>query len=343
MLKELISYIIIILIIIIPVMFNSFIGDIMGRNKATRKLNREIRKVKLSNPYIYYRDIPNDYGIGVYAFLIDYKLTKRDVKAALIDLSAKGYLKITTNKNKINIELTSKDNTNLLKNEKYLLNWLNNNTKINLKKFKISEWEEIIRDDIITLEIGKKRDEELDDSKNIKIAMRMTISLLLVISIFAVFLQYFKNPPMGSILDWFLERLYFLILPIVLFLPLFLFSLFITTIIAGFRLGYYTKMDRSLKYTEKTKNVIQAIYSLGAFIKDFSNFAEKNINEIIIWERYFSYAYLLGLNNKLDLKYTNIYKNEHFTIDLSIFVVDNLNINKSDEVIEDESKIEQSI
>lgn len=39
----------------------------------------------------------------------------------------------------MNIELTSKDNTNLLKNEKYLLNWLSNNSNINLNKFNITE------------------------------------------------------------------------------------------------------------------------------------------------------------------------------------------------------------
>lgn len=39
----------------------------------------------------------------------------------------------------MNIELTSKDNTNLLKNEKYLLNWLSNNSNISLNKFNITE------------------------------------------------------------------------------------------------------------------------------------------------------------------------------------------------------------
>ena len=75
MLKEFIGLIIIFLIFVIIVGIFAFIGETIGKNKANRKLNREIRKVKLSNPYIYYRDIPNDYGIGVYGFLLDYKLT----------------------------------------------------------------------------------------------------------------------------------------------------------------------------------------------------------------------------------------------------------------------------
>ncbi len=344
MLKEFIGLIIIFLIFVIIVGIFAFIGETIGKSKANRKLNREIRKVRLSNPYIYYRDIPNDYGIGVYGFLLDYKLTKRDVKAALLDLSAKGYLKINTINKEMNIELTSKDNTNLLKNEKYLLNWLSNNSNINLNKFNISEWEESIRDDILELGIGLKRGEELDVSKNMKTAMRITISLLIVILIFGTILDYIKNPPIDiTMTTWFFNRIVYLTIPIILFLPVFLFSLFITTIIANFRFGYHFKMDKSLKYTEKTKDVIQAIYSLGAFIKDFSNFAEKNVDEIIIWERYFSYAYLLGLNNKLDLKYTNIYKNKHFTIDSSIFEINEVNINKSEEINEDESQTEQSI
>ncbi len=343
MLKEFIGLIIIFLIFVIIVGIFAFIGETIGKNKANRKLNREIRKVKLSNPYIYYRDIPNDYGIGVYGFLLDYKITKRDVKAALLDLSAKGYLKIATINNVLNIELTAKDNSNLLKNEKYLLNWLSNNSNINLNKFNISEWEESIRDDILELEIGVKRDEELDVSKNEKTAMRITISLLIVILIFGTILDYIKNPPLDiTLTTWFLKRIVYLTIPIILFLPVFLFSLFITSIIASFRFGYHFKMDKSLKYTEKTKDVIHAIYSLGAFIRDFSNFAEKNVDEIIIWERYFSYAYLLGLNNRLDLKYTNIYKNEHFTIDASIYEINDININKSEEINENEPQMEQS-
>ncbi len=166
---------VVILIIILAIIL-SLIGDILGKFMASRKLKKEIKKVKLENPYLYFRDIPNDYGIGVYAFLLDYKLNKRDFKAALIDLS--GYLKLLATNNSLRIELTSKDNTNLLKNEKYILNWLNENS--NIKKFKISEWKKYIIEDILDLKIGEKRKmKELDDDKYTKLHKVLTITSVL--------------------------------------------------------------------------------------------------------------------------------------------------------------------
>jgi len=54
--------------------------------------------------------------------------------------------------------------------------------------------------------------------------------------------------------------------------------------------SYYFKTYTKGKHTDKGLESVHKIYSLGAFIKDFSNFVEKDIDQIVIWERYFSYA-----------------------------------------------------
>lgn len=304
---------VVILIIILAIIL-SLIGDILGKFRASRKLKKEIKKVKLENPYLYFRDIPNDYGIGVYAFLLDYKLNKRDFKAALIDLSAKGYLKLLATNNSLRIELTSKDNTNLLKNEKYILNWLNENS--NIKKFKISEWKKYIIEDILDLKIGEKRKmKELDDDKYTKLHKVLTITSLFLIT--AVLAVLFIIVYIGKPIDVFSIIIFLVLVPIISFFPVYLIIGLIMVLFSSFDIASYYKLSKSLKYTEKTKDVIRTIYALGAFIKDFSLFADRNINEIIIWERYFSYAYLLGLNDSLDLKYSKIYNNEHFKIDIT--------------------------
>jgi len=143
-------------IVIITTFISSF-GYLIGNCRSYRKLKKEIRKVEITNPYLYYREIPDDYGIGVYALLLDYKINIRDFKAALIDLSAKGYIKINTTNKSFNITILPKDQSPLLSNEKFILEWITTNKK--LKSFNLKEWETKIMDDALQLGLANPRPE----------------------------------------------------------------------------------------------------------------------------------------------------------------------------------------
>ena len=53
-----------------------------------------------------------------------------------------------------------------------------------------------------------------------------------------------------------------------------------------------------------------------AFIKDFGNFADKYPEEIILWDRYLSYAQVFGLTKDImKTGYSKLIKNSSFQID----------------------------
>ena len=58
------------------------------------------------------------------------------------------------------------------------------------------------------------------------------------------------------------------------------------------------------------------IYAFGSFVKDFGMFANKHIDEIVIWERYLPYAQLFGLTEYiLKTGYKQLLQNEYFDIE----------------------------
>ena len=329
------------------------LGSLLGKLRGQLKLNKEIRKVKINNPYIYFRDIPSDYGIGVYAFLLDFKISKRDLKAAIIDLSAKGYLKIKSNSNVFEAEILKKDTNDLLENEKYILNWIKEGKekqKEELEKFDIEGWKNIIIKDILNLGLGEKRENAKNINQDNRLEIRNRICLIsFILSIIGCYIYMFFSKTgyplevthniFGSIMAfilWILTNSPLpLIISIIVFIIMFIISSLFCTFFYTNKDEYYFKTHNMIKYTPETIETLQKVYSLGAFIKDFSNFADRNIDQIVIWERYFSYAYLFKLNNKLKSKFIKVYENNYFIIDENIDKVETItvitpNINKQE-------------
>jgi len=345
-----------IIIVIIILIIYTILGNIAywkGNRKATKKLNKEIEKIKLTNPHIYYRDIPVKYGIGICALLLDYKITERDLKAAIIDLSAKGYLKIDTkNKKVFSVTITNKDTSDLLKNEKYLLNWIKKNNNAKIKFFNLVKWEKIIVEDAIKLELGTKRKTKLIKFDNKKLELYTYFLSFLVFIITYIYIN-FMNENIDNLVAFEYIKVFFqtdivtgIIFGIIIFI-VFLIASSIPALIVAFlsyvifyviggllshyrvtkHNAYNLKMHKSIKLTHKSIDELQKVYSLGAFLKDFSAFAERSLDEIVIWQRYFSFAYLFGLNNKLDLKYTKLFKNSYFNIDYEVELVNFIEVN----------------
>lgn len=332
-----------ILIIAIPVLIIGYLGQRKGNRKALRVLRKEINQTQNTNPYMYFREIPDDYGIGVYAFLLDYKISVRDLKSAIIDLSAKGYINIKTNNNTFEAEILEKDSSSLLHNERFILNWLCNNKNQSLKSFNISNWIVEIKRDIIELGLGQQREEVTLDSENKRTNFIRILTIVPTIIAFCsiyiflfikntgiyhyeIFDSIFKN--ILNFIIWILfNSPLVIVITGILFLVFYLIASFIAIFHFTSRDNYYFKLSKNLKYTDKTKDTIQKIYSLGAFLKDFSIINKRDMEEIVIWERYLSYAYLLGLNDKFNMQNVKIYKNNNFWIDSNIDIVDTIMLN----------------
>lgn len=91
---------------------------------------------------------------------------------------------------------------------------------------------------------------------------------------------------------------------------------------------YNKEISKSLKLTPKGINELNKLKAFKAFIKDFGNFADKYPEEIILWDRYLSYAQVFGLTKDImKTGYSKLIKNSSFQIDdINNITFDNIEI-----------------
>ena len=288
-------------------------GTKMGEIKARLEFDEEINKIKLSNPYLYFREIPDTYGIGVSAFLLNYEIGKEDIIAAILDLCAKGYIKFKQINNDYEIISNNIPTNNLLSNELYVLDWIQNG---NNKKFNIEEWKELCREDSIKLGLVSIK----DSSNKIKLInfndpfMQKLIIILTMISVSLVIITF-------NIMILFMDLTIFNFLILILLIDCaWEIPLIIIMLVAIYRKNKSANYNESLKkaplLTELGKQEYHELYSLGKFLNDFSDIANKHIEEIVIWEQYLPYSLLFRISNKiLKSEYSRLKVNECFIID----------------------------
>jgi len=291
-----------------------FFGGKIGRNKARKEFEKETEKIVLENPYMYFRDIPNKYGIGVALSILNYKVEKDDVLAGILDLAAKGYIIFKQNDKSYEIIETLKDRNGLLKNERYLLDWILNK---DVKKIQMKEWLMLAKEDSINLGLGiingeKKEYKPLFNGLDIKFAKKLFL--------ITTFISLIINVILCHELDGIFEILGTLIMltPIMsgyLWFIIFIICVIICLIYEGKTKSYNEKLNNKLILTEIGKKEYQELYSFGKFLNDFGNFTDKKIKEIVIWEQYLSYALMFGISDKiLKTGYKDLLINECFVI-----------------------------
>ena len=286
-------------------------GGKYGKVLARKDFEKEIKKVILNNPYEYFREIPNKYGIGVAAFLLNYDIDNQDVLAAVLDLCAKGYINLKQNESGYEIINNNKPTNDLLSNELYVLNWILQDKE----KFDVLKWKQLSKNDSINLGLSTER--KSDNIKQLNLDKDMfkklyVISLILSL-IFCICISIYSKIKIND-----------LIIGIPIFtllgsLPLVMILFFITLIITLFRenmiKNYKKKNEFTPNLTESGKIEFNELYSLGKFLNDFSNFADKHINEIVIWEQYLSYSLLFRISEKvMKPEYEKIKINDSFII-----------------------------
>ena len=76
-------------------------GTLSGRREARKDIKKEEKIIAESNPLIYYRELPNTYGIGINSILMDLTIeNQKDLLAVILDLCAKKYLQLTKEENR---------------------------------------------------------------------------------------------------------------------------------------------------------------------------------------------------------------------------------------------------
>lgn len=298
--------------------FFSLIGKCLGKLKS---LFNTIYYKNIENPYIYFRELPNNFGIGVTSLLFDSTLeNEKDIVAVILDLCARKYLSLEYHGDKYTIHMLEKNPTNLLNNENYIFYALKRKT---IKRINYKTWYNYCLEDGIVLGLyaintpKNKKSINISETMNKFYKVLHIVLCILCISIIAFIL--FKYSPLLSILaipfGLLLGKLFYAILKFIFSFVEVIFKIIFeakNTIDEQ----YNKELSKSLKLTTKGINELNKLKAFKAFIKDFGNFADKYPEEIILWDRYLSYAQVFGLTKDImKTGYSKLIKNSSFQID----------------------------
>ena len=290
---------------------STIIGSTLGKIKGKRFIYKENKAIKKTNPYIYYRELPNNYGIGVTSLLFDSKIeNEKDIIAVVLDLCAKKYLSLNKEMDKYFIKILKPADEHLLDNEKYILNLVQTN---NLKNINYKEWFKYCLEDGKKLNLYYHQDEEkkksnFDNMAELKKMRKAHLITSIAIATLFGFGSGFLNALLAFILAY-----------VLLFIPFYVLYIIKSVIKIGKNVknsSYYEALNNHLLRTNKGVEELQKLISFKNFLSDFGNFVDKNPEEVILWDRYLSFAQVFGLTDEIMKSgYNQIVKNASFQID----------------------------
>lgn len=313
-------YAIIFGVIVVTLVFVN-ISFLFGQIIAKINIKRINKKIEKQNKYLYYRELPNHFGIGINTLLIDSKIeNEKDIVAVILDLCAKKYLKLFKLENKYYIQVLNYQNNHLLENEKYIMQYISQNK---VKDINYNEWYRLC------LEDGKKLDLYTDsqERKNnfnflekfgtvgniIKNIIVLLISILMTIATIEV------DNPYSIISAIFSGIVCFIMLSFMAQLAYGALGFIIYSIQEVINAGinsYNDEMSNNLKRTDKGLEEYYKLKSFANFLDDFGAFAGKEPEEIVLWDYYLSYAQVFGLTEKImKTGYNKLINNSSFNID----------------------------
>lgn len=313
--------------------FPTFVGLISGILRAKSHVRRENKYIQKTNPYIYYRELPNDFGVGVTSLLFDSIIENRkDIVAVILDLCAKKYLKLEKVNDRYVVKVLKGIDAYLLANELYILSLIIDN---NLKNLDYQIWFDYCVEDGKRLGLyyyeTKRRTYYYNPDDNLKkvIKFNKILKILLTIGFGIAYFYIFKDKE--SLINNILKTAAatfgaFLALHIVLNII----NIVVRFIEMGKQssdLNYENEMNNKLTRTQKGVQELQKLYSFKAFMEDFGRFVDKNIEEVVLWDRYLSYAQVFGLTDQIMKSgYQQLVNNSSFIIDS----IDDVNLENID-------------
>jgi len=117
------------------------ISILYGKIRVKKKEILIEKEIKLDNPYIYYRELPNNFGIGISSILVNKTIeNEKDIIACILDLCARKYLKLEKVDDGYMITILKNSTADLFSNEAYILQHLMNNT---VQQIDYQEWHQL--------------------------------------------------------------------------------------------------------------------------------------------------------------------------------------------------------
>lgn len=106
---------------------------------------------------------------------------------------------------------------------------------------------------------------------------------------------------------------------VVLIIPFYLLNVFTGIINIAKQtshINYQNAMNNKLTRTKKGIEELQKLYSFKEFMNDFGHFVDKRPDEVVLWDRYLSYAQVFGLTKEImNSGHKEIIDNSSFQID----------------------------
>lgn len=275
--------------------------------------------LKKNNPYQYYRELPNNFGVAIASLIVDSSIeNKKDIIAVILDLCAKGYLELEKDfNNNYNIKILNNDINQLLPNEQYVIRSI---TDGKLKQFNYTQWYNCCKNDAIRLGLITEDNNNINAQRKRKSSfLKKLFKLSVLIGTIVMFILVFNanQDKMSQMVDntdetvqnvinvttmvaafvaSLIGGVLIAILVVMLFSPIYA---VLATIKNSVQLGYKIEKGRRLNLTEYGKAEVKKLFAFEAFLKDFGLFASKNPEEITLWEYYLSYAQVFGLTDEI--------------------------------------------
>lgn len=295
---------------IILVLVIGLLGSIFGAIRGIIKIRHDSRQIKLDNPYQYYKELPNNFGIGVASLLSNSKLeNEKDIVAALLDLCAQGYLHLSKHSDHYVIRLSPARTRPSLKNEAYLLNLISKNCLSNIDYRK---WYDLCVEDGVNLGLYKQNrftaqlNSSAPNQKPRSNAMRI---------IFAYILAAIGGIIAAAPFAYNDSDRAFVVFGIVT-VTIIIVSTFIIMSRNISKSSYKLALTKHLVRTSKGVNELQKLEAFRAFLAQFNTFVYKDPEAVVLWDRYLSYAQVFGLADELmKTGYSQLINNATFQID----------------------------
>lgn len=221
----------------------------------------------------YYRDINPKITPAIGALVVDKYLEKNEaILATILDLNVRKYIDIKKENDKLEINILNKNIDSLYLHEKYVIESIKSNSIIELVKFK-----ELVEKDCV--------EEKLFEENNKPKIFVIIIFLLLLLTaiIFGIISQY---NVINKVLYATIAK--YSIIGLIIFVVI-------------LRISIGQTSDYNL--TEEGKKVAKENKELKNFLKDYTLLKERDINYLMLADRYLPFALALGQAKKLENLY----------------------------------------
>lgn len=290
------------------------IGVITGIFKGRRQVITEEKALKSINPNQFYKELPNNYGIGIASLLFNSTIeNEKDIIAVILDLCAQKYLHLSKHSDRYVIRILPTTKTPL-SNEAYVLDLIRTN---NLKNINYQKWYQLCVQDGVKFGLYHPIGTELLQPPSPQTAFKFpkVCRLLAILSAIAAIASLFLKAPNSFILFIILSLTFLVAGAVILYFK----AVFSGTHRVAKEIQHLNDkvyLENHLIKTPKGATELQKLYAFKNFLAQFNTFVDKDPEAVILWDRYLSYAQVFGLAKEImNSGYSQLIDNVAFKID----------------------------